>query len=58
MSLNFFQLITLWCSLFTLLPDSASPQERVLSLREALEQAMSGNPQLRAGERALFAYRE
>ena len=58
MFLNLLQLIILWCSLFILLPANASPQERVLSLKEAIEQAMSGNPELRAGDRALFANRE
>lgn len=54
----FLQVIILWCSLFILLPAEALPQERVLSLKEAIEQAMFGNPELRAGESALFAYRE
>jgi hypothetical protein len=39
-------------------PPRGSLRKRVLSLKEAIEQAMSGNPQMRAGERALFAYSE
>ncbi len=37
---------------------NALPQERILSLNEALEQALSGNPGLRANEKALSASRE
>ncbi len=37
---------------------NAFPQERVVSLREAVAQAMTGNPELRANEMALFAHRE
>jgi len=58
MSLNVVQTILLWCSLSILLPTAAFPQERVLSLREAIEQAMSGNFELRANERGLSAHRE
>lgn len=58
MLLHFLKVIILWCSLFILLPANAFPQERVLSLKEAIEQAMSGNPELRANERALSAHRE
>ena len=55
---NVLQIISLCCSLFISLPTNAFPQERVLSLKDAIEQAMTGNPELRAHESALLAYRE
>ncbi|RPI36895.1 MAG: TolC family protein [Nitrospiraceae bacterium] len=49
--------------IFILLPvilsaANAFSQERVVSLKEAIEQALIGNPELRANERALFAHKE
>jgi outer membrane protein TolC len=44
--------------LLVLTATDASPQERVLSLREAIEQALSGNHELRANERSLSAQHE
>jgi outer membrane protein len=46
------------CLLIVLLSTNAFPQERVLSLREAIEQALSGNPELRANDKALSAHWE
>ena len=54
-----FLLIHIFSAVLLFLPaPKAFPQERVVSLREAIEQAMTGNPELRAGERALSAHRE
>ena len=58
MFLHFLQINIFWCLLIVLLSANAFPQERVLSLREAIEQALSGNPELRANEKALSAHRE
>lgn len=58
MYLKLLQIIILWCSFFIFLSADALPQERVLSLKDAIEQAMSGNSELRAHERALSAHRE
>ena len=44
--------------LLVLTATDASPQERVLSLREAIEQALSGNHELKANERSLSAQQE
>ena len=54
-----FLLIHIFSAVLLFLPaPKAFPQERVVSLREAIDQAMTGNPELRAGERALSAHRE
>jgi outer membrane protein len=58
MSTRFLHINIFWCLLLVLLSADAFPQERVLSLRAAIEQALSGNPELRAGEQALSAHRE
>lgn len=55
---RFLKIHILWSLLLVLPASNAFPQEKVLSLREAVEQALTGNPELRANERALLAHRE
>ena len=58
MSLRFLRITVFWLLLMSLLSAKAFPQERVLSLREAIEAALSGNPELRAYEKSLSAQKE
>ena len=48
----------MWGLLLFLMSSEAFSQERTLSLREAVDQAMTGNLQLRASDRGLSASRE
>lgn len=47
-----------WVVLLALSVSNAFSQERVLSLKEAIEQAITGNPELRANANLLLAQRE
>jgi|MudIll2142460700_1097286.scaffolds.fasta_scaffold20456_2 outer membrane protein TolC len=58
MFVRFLQINIFLCLLIVLPSADALAQERVLSLREAIDQALSGNSDLRAGEQSLSANRE